>query len=224
MLFDLRGRRQRAVKVIYFGLAVLMGGGLVFFGVGGSVSGGLLDAFKGGGGSSNAEEAIQDRIDSAQKRLDANPRSAAALKVLVRENYQLATAQIGAGATGFPSEAVDELQRADTYWQRYLKTEKKTPDASLAALAAQLYGPSALNRPPDAQEAYRIIAERTNDVSSYLQLVSAATTAGDTRTADLAAAKAVDLAPAKARKALEKQIKQIKKDAKKQAAGAQAGG
>lgn len=224
MLFDLRGRRQHAVKVIYLALALLMGGGLVLFGVGGSVSGGLLDAFKGGGGSSDVEEAIQDRIDSAEKRLSKDPQSAAALKVLVRENYQLATAQIESGATGFPQEAQDDLQRAAAYWQRYLKAETKTPDASLAALAAQLYGPDALNRPPDVQEAYRIIAERRNDVGSYLQLVSAATTAGDTRTADLAAVKAIDLAPKKARKALEKQIKQIKKEAKAQAAGAQTGG
>jgi hypothetical protein len=224
MLFDLRGRRQHAVKVIYLALALLMGGGLVFFGVGGSVSGGLLDAFKGGGGGSNAEEAIQDEIDSAQQRLAKNPQSGAALKVLVRGNYQLATAQIPEGGTGFPPEAQDDLQRADAYWQRYLKAEKKTPDASLASLAAQLYGPEALNRPADSQEAYRIIAERNNDVASYAQLISAATIAGDTRTADLASAKAIELAPKKARKAVEKEIVKIKREAKKQAAGTQAGG
>ena len=34
MLFDLRARgRRRAIKVIYLFLAVLMGGGLVFFGL-----------------------------------------------------------------------------------------------------------------------------------------------------------------------------------------------
>jgi hypothetical protein len=219
MLFDLRGRRQGAVKVIYLLLAVLMGGGLVFFGVGGSVSGGLLDAFK-GGGSSNVDEAIQKRIDAAEKRLARDPQSAAALKALVRDNYQLATAQIPANGTAFPAEAQDELLRAAGYWQRYLKVEKKTPDASLAALAAQLYGQQALNRPADVQEAYRIIAERRNDVNSYLQLISAATIAGDKRTADLAAIKALDLAPKNAQKNLEKQIAQIKKDAKQQAAGA----
>ena len=42
MLFDLRGRgRRRSVQTIYVALAVLMGGGLIFFGIGGSVSGGL---------------------------------------------------------------------------------------------------------------------------------------------------------------------------------------
>jgi len=35
MLFDLRGRgRRRTVQVIYGGLALLMGSGLVLFGVG----------------------------------------------------------------------------------------------------------------------------------------------------------------------------------------------
>ena len=50
MLFDLRGRgRRRAVKIIYLGLAILLGGGLVFFGVGGNVQGGLFDAFQAAG-------------------------------------------------------------------------------------------------------------------------------------------------------------------------------
>ena len=43
MLFDLRGRRKRFIQVIYATLAVLMGGGLVFFGIGSDVSGGLFE-------------------------------------------------------------------------------------------------------------------------------------------------------------------------------------
>ena len=52
MLFDLKGKRKRLVQVVYVGLAILFGGGLVLFGVGGNVSGGLIDAFSGGGGGS----------------------------------------------------------------------------------------------------------------------------------------------------------------------------
>jgi hypothetical protein len=37
MLFDLRGRRRRVVQVTYLMLALLLGGGLVLFGIGGSV-------------------------------------------------------------------------------------------------------------------------------------------------------------------------------------------
>ena len=40
MLFDLRGRgRRRTVQVIYLTLALLLGGGLVLFGIGGDVQG-----------------------------------------------------------------------------------------------------------------------------------------------------------------------------------------
>jgi len=60
MLFDLRGRgRRRTIQAIYVTLAVLMGGGLVFFGIGGNTSGGLFDAFKGGSGSSRAADWIR---------------------------------------------------------------------------------------------------------------------------------------------------------------------
>ena len=53
MLFDLRGRgRRRTVQAVYLGLAVLMGGGLVLFGVGaGNGFGGILNAFTGNGSS-----------------------------------------------------------------------------------------------------------------------------------------------------------------------------
>ena len=36
MLFDLKGKRKRLVQVVYLGLAILFGGGLVLFGVGGT--------------------------------------------------------------------------------------------------------------------------------------------------------------------------------------------
>ena len=50
MLFDLRGRgRRRTVQVIYLSLAVLMGGGLVLFGIGGGTNESLFDAIGGNG-------------------------------------------------------------------------------------------------------------------------------------------------------------------------------
>src|SRR5512132_2401536 len=103
MLFDLRGRRRRAVQGTYLLLALLMGGGLVLFGVGGDVSGGLLDAFKGGGGPS-ANSAFQDRIDKQEERLQANPRNEQVLKNLVRDYYSLATSQRQSGSPGFPPD------------------------------------------------------------------------------------------------------------------------
>src|ERR1700676_3920864 len=55
MLFDLRGRgRRRTVRAIYIGLALLMGVGLVGFGVGGGLGGGgLFNSVGNGEGAGN---------------------------------------------------------------------------------------------------------------------------------------------------------------------------
>jgi len=205
MLFDLRGKRRRAVQATYLMLAVLMGGGLVFFGIGGDVSGGLLDAFKGGGGGDNGNELVEKRIDRNKKAADAG--NERALKAVVRDYYQLATSQTSSSSTGFPDSAKDELRNSGIYWKRYLKVAEK-PDSSLARLAVQVY--SAINKPKDAEEAAQIIAQTDNDAASYLGLVQYATLAGDKRTANLAALKAVDLAPKSQKKQVKLQADQLK--------------
>ena len=62
----------------------------------------------------------------------------------------------------------------------------------------------------------RIIAADANDAQSYLLLVQYATAAGDKRTAQLAAQKAVDLAPKNQRKQVEKAAKQLQTAAPQQ--------
>jgi hypothetical protein len=209
MLFDLRGRRRRAVQATYLMLAILLGGGLVLFGIGGEVSGGLLNAFEGGGGST-VDQALEDRIDRQEDRLKANPRNERVLQSLVRDYYSLATAQREDGAVGFPEDARDELRKAGAHWQTYAAaTERPNPDT--AGYALQLYDVGGLNRPKEAQRAASILAEAANDVPSYLRLVNYAALAGDTRTADLAAAKAVDLAPKDQRKQVKQQAEALKK-------------
>jgi hypothetical protein len=211
MLFDLRGRRRRAVQATYLTLALLMGGGLVLFGIGGDVSGGLFDAFseRGGGGAGN--DLVEKRIERNQKKLRANSGNEAALKALVRDNYQLATAQTESTSVGFPNEAKDELAKAGAYWDRYLDGEPERPDASLAAVALQIFDVTALNRPRKAQRAAAIIANEQEEPASYLRLVQYAALAGDTRTADLAAQKAVDLAPKEEKKQVKEQAEQLKR-------------
>jgi hypothetical protein len=209
MLFDLRGRRRRAVQATYLMLALLMGGGLVFFGIGGDVSGGLFDAFSDRSGG-DVNERLEERIDKREAQLQANPRNEAALKALVRDYHALASAQLPTGATQHPEEARDELQRAGEYWNRYLEVEEGKPDPSLARIALTVYDTGALNDPTEAAQAMRIIAEAGNSYELYLGLVQRAAAAGDTRTADLAAQKAVDLAP----KRLKKQVKQQAEAAK----------
>jgi hypothetical protein len=204
MLFDLRGRRRRAVQATYLTLAVLMGGGLVLFGIGGDVSGGLFDAFSDRSGSGSASEDLEERIDKREERLSANPQNEAILKALIRDYHALASAQLATGAVQYPEEAKDELSQASEYWQRYLEVEDGEPEASLARVALTLYDQGALNQPEEAANTMRIVAEAGNDYELYLGLVSRAAAAGDERTANLAAQKAVDLAP----KNLKKQVRQ----------------
>jgi hypothetical protein len=208
MLFDLRGRRRRAVQATYLTLAILMGGGLVFFGIGGDVQGGLFDAFtgedgRGGGGN----DLVQERIERNEKR--AARGSEAALQELVRDYYQLATTEADPSATGFPEEAKDELRKAGLAWQRYLRRAER-PNAATANFAMRVYDFTALNRPNEAKRAAAIVAEASNNSQAYLQLVQYAAAAGDGRTADLAAEKAVELAPKDQKKAVRRLAQQAK--------------
>jgi hypothetical protein len=210
MLFDLRGRRRRAVQATYLTLAVLMGGGLVLFGIGGDVSGGLFDAFSDRSGSGNASEDLEKRIDQREERLQANPQNEAILKALIRDYHALAGSQLPSGAVQYPEEARDELSQAGEYWQRYLEVEDGEPDSSLARVALTVYDQGALNEPEQAANAMRIVADAGNSYELYLGLVSRAAAAGDKRTANLAAQKAVDLAPKNLKKQVEEQAKALK--------------
>jgi hypothetical protein len=210
MLFDLRGRRRRLVQATYLTLAVLMGGGLVLFGIGGDVSGGLFDAFSDRSGGGSANEQLEERIDREEERLAANPRSEATLKALVRDYHALAGSQLPTGGFEYPDDAQDELRQAGEYWQRYLQVEDGDPDASLARVALTLYEQGALNEPEEAAAAMRIVAEDANDFESYLALVQRAAAAGDKRTANLAAEKAVELAPKDQKKQVRKQAETLK--------------
>ena len=216
MLFDLRGHRRRAVQATYLVLAVLMGGGLVFFGIGGS-SGGILDAVTGNNsGGSNVNEQLQKRIDSEKERLAASPTNAAVLAELVRLNYQAAVSQQPSGSSAFPEDAKDNLRAAAVYWDRYVKAKDGEPSPDLARFAYTIFGTTGLNQPDKAKDAVRVIAAQANDSQTYLLLVQTATAAGDKRTAQLAAQKAIDLAPKGQRKQVEKVVKQMQSAAPQQ--------
>src|SRR6185312_11259188 len=97
MLFDLRSRgRRRTVQVVYLGLAILIGGGLVLFGVGtGSGNGGLLNAF--GGGSSNQSTQFSTAEKNALKQTKKDPSNPAAWAALETARFQ------NASSSGFNS-------------------------------------------------------------------------------------------------------------------------
>jgi hypothetical protein len=218
MLFDLRGKRRRAVQATYVTLALLMGGGLVLFGIGGGVSGGLLDAIRGRGGSSGSGSVYEKRVERDQRALRRNPRDEAALRDLARSQYQLVAQDADPNTGAFPKKDRDKLQKVASAWERYLALGPRRPDASLASLMAQVYAPGALSRPAQAAKAAEIVAAANPTSAAYLTLVQYATLAGQTRTADLAAQRAMDLAPKGQKATVKAQIKQAK-SLRSQAAG-----
>lgn len=224
MLFDLRGRgRRRVIQVIYLGLAVLMGGGLVIFGIGGNTSGGgLFDALSGGGNTSTTSSYTK-QIKATQKQVDANPKNAAAWARLA----SLRLAQGGANG-GFDknAEGLKDFRSASAAWERYLALEPAKVDQSVARQMINVYGSAGLNLPDKAVGAMDLIIDQTEppEADLYKQYALLAFTAGQTRKGDLAIDKAVALSPPAERKELRSALESLKAQAAAGAAGAGAPG
>jgi hypothetical protein len=224
MLFDLRGKRRRTVQATYVGLAFLMAIGLVGAGVGSGVSGGIFDLFSGGGGSSTADKTVQKKIDRAEKALRANPKDEAAMTSLVRSHYQLASLDTNQTTGRFGKDGKKELHKADVAWQRYIDSDPKKPDDSLAGLMVVAYSPIGLNDASGAAGAAEVVATVRDDPQAWVQLVQYASAAKQTRKADLAAKKALAKAPKSQRKNVKDAIAQAKQAGAPQGAAGAAGG
>jgi hypothetical protein len=209
MLFDLRGRgRRRAVQAIYLGLAILMGGGLVLFGVGGATSGGLLDAFNSSSGQTSADKVFQKRIDKAQAGVRVHPTEPRAWAELTRVRFQQAGSGDGFDPNqgAFTDKGKEQLQGAASAWDKYLTLTDK-PDDTVAALMVQAFGTSGLNQPGEAVSAMEIIVDnRPATGPLYVQLASLAYQAGQTRKAQLASKKALALTPKDDREQIKAQL------------------
>lgn len=210
MLFDLKGRRRRVVQATYLMLAVLMGGGLVFFGIGGDVSGGLFDAFS--DRSSSGNQIVEDRIEDNEKKLTSDPENKGALEDLVRDWYQLANEQADPNTGQYTDEGKERLAEADEAWERYLGAVEK-PRASLASYMVQVYGPTGLNQADEAAQAAEIVTEAQPTAQAYLQLTQYAAQAGQKRKAELAGKKAIELAPKNQRSTVKALVEQAKQPA-----------
>jgi tetratricopeptide (TPR) repeat protein len=205
MLFDLRSRgRRRTVQVVYLGLAILIGGGLVLFGVGtGSGNGGLLNAF--GGGSNNQTQQFSGAEKAALKQTKQNPSSPAAWAALETARYQNASSSGFNTSTGTYTDAgKKELANAVAAWQKY-QALSKTPGNNLAIFAGNAY--SALGQYADAASAWEAATQSDpTAVKSFECLAMTAYAANQTRKGDLASAKAASLVPKATRKTLTAQI------------------
>lgn len=199
MLFDLRGRRKNVIRVIYAGLALLMGGGLVLLGIGGGANGGLLDAVGLGSDSpTSSDPAFDSQIDRANETLASNPNDEKALLTLARVHYLAGNNAIETddqGASVLSEDSITEYTAADEAWQSYLATKPKEPDDSVASLMVQAYSnlagtganPTALEQQLDgAFVAAQIVAEARPSLGTNTQLATWAYIAGETKVAEQA--------------------------------------
>ena len=222
MLFDLQGKRKRAVQVIYLGLALLMGIGLVGLGIGGDASGGIFDALGIGGGSGSSEPQYQQEIDKANDALAANPKDEQALLTLAR--YEFLSGRDAddvdetTGQRTPTSESIDHYENSVDAWQRYLATDPKKPDDDVASLAMQAYlvtiDPTSTLADRDLRklvEAAQIVADARPSYGTYSDLARYAYIAGEDEVGAEAAADAKREAVDKAQR---EAVDQLVKDAK----------
>ena len=206
MLFDLRSRgRRRTVQAVYLGLAVLMGGGLVLFGVGtGSGIGGLLNAFT-GNGSSNQTQIISSAEKTALKQTQKNPSDPAAWGALETARYQNASSSgFNSSTNTYTTAGKKELAKATDAWQKYV-TLTKSPANDLAIFAGNAY--ATLGQYANAASAWEAATQADpTAVKSFECLAMTAYAAQQTRKGDLAAAKATSMVPKASRQAVTTQI------------------
>ena len=220
MLFDLRGSgRRRVVKIVYVTLAILMGGGLVLFGIGGSgaLSGGLLDAItESSGGTGDGNDRFRTLEQQAVAKARQDP-TAANWAAVARARFNLAqTGEFVDQSTGNYTDAGAEMLRsAGRAWDESVELADGSPDPRVASLMVQAYaGIGELDKAATAQE---IIAEDRNSAGAYATLAQIAYQAGQTRKGDLARGKALELTDPDMREALKGQLDQAKQAAVQQA-------
>jgi hypothetical protein len=209
MLFDIRSRgRRRTVQGVYLGLALLLGGGLILFGVGtGNGVGGLLNGI-GGNGSSNSKPVVSQAEKSAIRQTQLDPSSPAAWAALVQARYEAAGQDSNATTGAYTAAGLQELQGAAQAWQRYL-TLTKSPNWELAELIAQAY--DKLGDYAQETSAWQIVTAANPTAASYYEDLAAAAWKGkETRLGDLASAKVMALTPKAQQAEMKTQLQELK--------------
>lgn len=208
MLFDLRSRgRRRTVQGIYLGLAVLMGAGLVLFGVGTGVGGGgLLNGITSGGGS-NQKQAVSQQERQALAQVRANPNSAGAWGNLLQARWVTAGQDTTSNGALTPA-GKQELVGVGQAWQRYLALTRN-PDPQLAITAAEAY--TMLGNYAGAASAWEQDAvANPSSANGFTCQAFSAYAAKQTRIGDLASAKALTLVPASQQASLKQSFQQAR--------------
>jgi hypothetical protein len=216
MLFDLRARgRRRTVQVVYVGLALLFLVGFVGFGVGvGGSGGGLIEGIFGGhegsGGGGNAKQ-----LAAAEARAKKYPYEAAAWSALVEARFRGANSSefYDEEKAQFTGKGKELLTKIVSDWNRYVALKPKTLGLTVSNDMIRVFGKEGLNEPSESVAVLQaLIPTTTPSARLYGLLAEAAYQAKNVSVGDLAAQKAVELAPSNERQRVKAYMAQLKKN------------
>jgi hypothetical protein len=220
MVFDLRGKRKRAVQVVYALLAFIMAASL-FLTVG-PVS--FTDLFNGGSSSSSGSSVLTDQAEAIEKKLAKDPKNEQLLARDVRARYAAGNSSLqtdpSTGQTAVTQDAIDQYNRAGDAWERYLAVAGAKANPDVASLASKALTSTITTQTPvavidsnlkAAVRAQQIAANAKPSLGAYATLAQLAYFAGDTASGDQASAKAKAQAPKTQITPLQQSLKQYKK-------------
>jgi hypothetical protein len=162
-----------------------------------------------GGDDEEPPGAQQDQATTATDEAPPPPKNRTkALAKFIKLSYDIAVAEADESGQ-FDAEGKDILRDADEAWQEYVD-RADPPRTAVARMMVQAYGPTGLDEPAKAAQAAEIVAQNDPSSQAYLELAQHAARAGQTRKADLAAQKAVELAPPRDRA----EVRQLAEQAK----------
>jgi hypothetical protein len=212
MLFDLRGRgRRRTVRIIYTGLALLMGVGLVGFGIGGGFgSGGIVNSLTSSEGSNGAS--FSNQIKKYRKLTVEQPSNTSAWENLAKNLLHEAGSEAYTTSSGAVTSKGRELfKEAAQAWSSYLALNPHKPSGELAQLMESVYSELGLNEPAKEVEVLQIaLVDRPTSAALYAQLAEYAYKAHNVSLGDLASEKAVNLAPAAEKTRVKDELAEVK--------------
>ena len=214
MLFDLRGRgRRRVVRLVYTGLALLLGVGLVGFGIGGGFGGGgLFTSLKNGeegGGTS-----FSGQISKYRKLTEKQPKNLSAWEGLTKNLlHEAGGEQYVTSAGAVTSKGRVLFKEASQAWDSYVALNPPKPNVELAQLMETVYSEAGLNEPAKEVEILQIaVAAKPTSAALYAQLAQYAYKANNAGLGDLAAKKAVSLSPPTERLRVKNALAEVKKN------------
>jgi hypothetical protein len=219
MLFDLRSPgRRRLVKTVYLFLALLIGVGLIGFGVGtGGNFGGLFSAAaNGGGGSGSGEAKLLKTLAKDEKQAKASPNSAIAWQTVGQSAYAVAVLPTNYDSSlGYTTGGHAALTKLKTAWTHYLALAPTSPNLTFAQEVATGFAlpPTGIGDYATAETAQEVVAEIQPTVNNYEYLAYYAYLAKDLTGGDLAAKKAVALSPKSNAKTLQATLAAMRAEA-----------